>query len=260
MVIITYLLGDIVMLIRRKITLSVSITVYIVVLLLLGTALAFMNPISNAFAQQKDTSTNANAFTTNLKPFGNTYGEWTSKWWQWALSIPTEKNPTKDNTGVNCAIAQNGPVWFLAGTFGGSVDRTCNVPAGKAIMFPVYNAECSYAEYPQYKTESELRNCAKDQADKVTSLVASIDGIKIDNLKQKYRVQSQLFDLMFPNNNVYGVPSGPSKAVSDGYWVILQPLSPGKHEVRFSGSSIDFTSSAPMNFATEAKYHLNVSK
>jgi len=244
--------------IRRELTLSISITLY--VLLSLGTALAFMNPISNAFAQQKDTSTNVIAFPTNLKPFGKTYGEWTSKWWQWALSIPTEKNPLKDNTGLNCAVAQNGPVWFLAGTFGGSADRTCNVPPGKAIMFPVYNAECSYAEYPQSKTESELRNCAKDQADKVTSLDASIDGIRIDNLKQKYRVQSQLFDLMFPNNNVYGVSAGPSKAVSDGYWVILQPLSLGKHEVRFSGSAVDFTSTAPMNFATAVKYHLNVSK
>jgi len=245
---------------RRKLTLSVSITVYIVVVfLLLEIALAFMIPISSAFAQQKDTNTNATrVFPTNLKPFGKTFGEWTAKWWLWALSTPTEKNPLKDNTGVNCDVAQNGPVWFLAGTFGGSADRTCNVPSGKAIMFPVYNAECSYAEYPQYKTESELRNCAKAQTDTVTSLDVSIDGIKISDLKQKYRVQSQLFDLMFPNNNVYGVSAGPSKAVSDGYWVILQPLSPGKHEVRFSGSAVDFTSTAPMNFATAAKYHLNV--
>jgi hypothetical protein len=127
-------------------------------------------------------------------------------------------------------------------------------------MFPVYKAECSYAEYSQYKTESELCNCAKDQTDNVISLDASIDGIKIDNLKQKYRVQSQLFDVMFPNNNVFGVSAGPSKAVSDGYWVILQPLSPGRHEIHFSGSAVDFTSTAPMNFATAVKYHLKVSK
>ena len=245
------------MMIRRKLNSSVSITFCILVLLLLGTALALT---TNAFAQQKDSSTNVNIFPTNSKPFGNTYGQWTSKWWQWALSIPTDKNPAKDNTGIDCAIAQNGPVWFLAGTFGGSADRTCDVPPGKAIMFPIYNAECSYAEYPQYKTESELRNCAKDQVDKVTSLDASVDGMKVNNLKQKYRVQSQLFDLMFPNNNVYGVSAGPSKAVSDGYWVILQPLSPGKHEISFSGSAIDFTSTAPMNFATAVKYHLKVSK
>jgi hypothetical protein len=245
----------------RELTLSVWNRVYIVVVMVLLGTVAYMTPIYSAFAQQSDTSTNAiRAFPTYLKLFGNTYGEWTSKWWQWALSISTGKNPLEDKTGANCPIGQNGPVWFLAGTFGGSADRTCNVPPGKAIMFPVYNAECSYAEYPQYKTESELRNCAKDQADKVTGLDASIDGIVIDNLKQKYRVQSPLFDFILPNNNVLGTSAGPSKAVSDGYWVILQPLSPGKHDVRFSGSAVDFTSTAPMNFATAVKYHLDVSK
>lgn len=48
-------------------------------------------------------------------------------------------------------------------------------------MFPMYNAACSYIEYPQYKTEPELRKCATDQANKVTSLEASIDVIKVQN-------------------------------------------------------------------------------
>jgi hypothetical protein len=213
--------------------------------------------IPKATAQEKSSSS---IFTTDSKPFGNTYGEWSAKWWQWAVLTPTDKSPLKDNTGINCAQAQSGPIWFLAGTFGGAAERTCAIPNGKAIMFPMYNGECSYVEYPQYKTEAELRKCAIDQANKVTSLEASIDGVEVQDLKQKYRAQSPLFDLTLPKNNVFGLSSGPTKSVADGFWIISQPLSPGKHEIHFSGASVDFTSAGVMNFATEATYHLIVSK
>jgi hypothetical protein len=32
---------------------------------------------------------------------------------------------------------------------------------------------------------------------------------------------------------------GLSRAVSDGYWVILEPLPPGKHEINFNASLTD---------------------
>src|SRR5918992_163213 len=90
-----------------------------------------------------------------------------------------------------------------------------------------------------------------------TNLDASVDGVKIENLQQ-YRAVSPQFDLILPNSNVFGLTPGTTRSVADGFWIILQPLPAGKHEVGFSGSSVDFTSSGVMNFATEAKYQLNV--
>jgi hypothetical protein len=199
----------------------------------------------------------SNIYPIDSKPYGKSYGEWSATWWQWAVSTPTDTNPLKDNTGLNCAQGQSGPIWFLAGTFGGAAERTCIIPEGKAIMFPVYDGECSFVEYPQYKSESELSSCAKDQINKVTNLAASIDGTSIQNLKA-YRVQSPMFDLVLPSKNVFGLSSGPTKSVADGFWIILQPLSSGKHEINFSGSAVDFTSSGVQNFATSATYHLTI--
>ena len=142
-------------------------------------------------------SNNLDVFTTDSKPYGLTYGEWTARWWQWANSIPKPDNPAVDNTGKNCAIDQNGPVWFLAGTFGGSAERTCTIPSGKAILIPIFNSECSYAEFPALKSESELRSCAKSLQDKTTSLEATVDGMSIQGL-EKYRVASPLFNLTIP--------------------------------------------------------------
>jgi hypothetical protein len=198
-------------------------------------------------------------FPVESKPYGKTYADWTIDWWRWLLSFSNDKNPSvvNDNTGKLCSQGQSGPAWFLPTTFNGRADRTCNIPSDKGILIEVYAGECSYIEYPQYKSESDLRSCAKGQIDKTTSLDASIDGKKIPDLR-KYRVQSPIFDLIFANNNLFGKASGPTKAVSDGYWLIVSPLSPGKHKLYVSGSSIDFTSGAPQNAATVVTYNLNV--
>jgi hypothetical protein len=63
----------------------------------------------------------------------------TAQWWQWAFSIPTAQNPIADPTGGSCMIGQRGSVWFLAGNFGGTNKRTCSVPEGTTLFFPVIN-------------------------------------------------------------------------------------------------------------------------
>jgi hypothetical protein len=200
---------------------------------------------------------NPGIFAVDSKAYGLTYGQWTAKWWQWAYSIPKDVNPIVDTSGKNCMEGQAGSVWLLAGTTGGPAERTCTIPAGKAILFPIINAECSYAEYPALTSDPQLRSCAVTQNDHVT-LAASVDGVKIQGL-QKYRVQSPLFSISAPQNNMVGIKGGTTtQGVSDGYWVFLQPLSAGKHDVHFSGQSVDYTSTGVNNYATDVTYHLTV--
>jgi hypothetical protein len=82
-----------------------------------------------------------------------------------------------------------------------------------------------------------------------------IDGVKLENL-ENYRIQSPLFDVTFPENNIFSVKPGSTKAVSDGYWVFLEPLTVGKHELEFSASVID--PSGVNNYNTHIKDHLIV--
>jgi hypothetical protein len=197
---------------------------------------------------------NIGLFPPGSRPYGVTYDQWTAKWWQWADSIPKKDNPIADTVGIDCGLNQNGPVWFLTGTFGGSAERTCTIPAGKAILLPISNADCSYSEDPNLKTESDLRSCAVSSENQVTSAQATLDGTNL----QWSRVQSPLFNFTFPSDNVAGVPPGSTKAVADGHWVFLQPLAPGKHTIHFIGAGVDYTSTGATNFATEVTYHLNV--
>lgn len=191
---------------------------------------------------------------------GLTYSEWTARWWQWLVSVPLERNPAADSTGEFCAENQNGPVWFLPGTFGGPVERTCDIPAGKAILIVLVNSECNPAEYPDLQTESELRSCAKAGQDSVNELFASIDGVQLKETDlRRYRVDSPLFNLTFPENNIFALPPQTVLTVSDGYWVLLEPLSLGNHEIHFRASIIDATDpSGAGNFVSEARYHITV--
>lgn len=196
-------------------------------------------------------------YPINSKPFGLTYGEWSAKWWQWGLSIPTKDSPIVDETGTKCAVGQNNSnVWFLSGHGGGEVSRACSIPAGKAIFFPVINVECDYTS-PNLKTESDLRKCATDDQNKVSNLRATVDGVAIPDL-EKYRAQSPLFNMTVPKDNVMGIPPGTTQAVSDGFWVFLKPLSPGKHEIHFTGSLADFTATGPLNLVEDIKYDITV--
>jgi hypothetical protein len=178
--------------------------------------------------------------------FGLTYGDWSAAWWQYVLSIPAAANPLNDTTGENCGVEQSsGPVFYLAGSFVGEVTRSCDVPAGKVLFFPIINAECSTVEDPPFfgANEHALRSCAAGFADLIDpdTLAVTVDRRPIRNLRQ-FRAQSPSFAFTFPPppaENVLGVDGTQSGiSVSDGYWIALEPLSPGEHELHFEGKLI----------------------
>jgi hypothetical protein len=202
-------------------------------------------------------NTNPGVFSIDSKPYGIPYADWSAKWEQWLISMPTQVNAATDPTGKNCAQNQNGPVWFLAGTSGGSAERTCTIPIGKAILFPIINSECSYADTPSVKSESALVTCAQQDPSRATNLQASVDGVTLQQLA-KYRVTSPLFTVTYPPNNLFGAPVGTTQMVADGFYVFLQPLSSGKHEIQFSGITPGDPTTGTANFAINTIYHITV--
>lgn len=240
--------------------LKVHYSQYVVIILLCWVIFTFFD--RTIIASNPDVHANASNLTVyepSSKPYGLSYGEWTARWWQWLLPIPSQNNPANDQTGINCAQKQDGPVWFLAGAVSGKAERSCVIKSGKGILFPLLNSECSYAEYPKFKSEQELRACAVSQQDQVGYLEVTIDGTSIQNL-QKYRIQSPLFNLAVPSNNGFGIPPGPSQAVGDGNYVFLGPLSPGVHNIHFKATSVDFTATGTNSIAQDVVYHLTVTQ
>ena len=177
---------------------------------------------------------NEGVFPIDSEPHGLSYEDWTVKFWQWLLSIPLDKNPVADQTGENCGVGQGtDPVFFLAFSSGGKAERTCTIPSGKAILIPVNVVECSFKEV-KVQDEAGLHKCAEEDESNNPGLFLSVDGTEYTNL-DKYRVHSRAFDVSLPENSLIQ-ESGNTTAVSDGYWIIHEPLSPGDHTIHFKAS------------------------
>ncbi|AJX30737.1 hypothetical protein [Burkholderia oklahomensis] len=198
---------------------------------------------------------------------GLSYGDLSAAWWQWLFAIPTgpgtDQNPQDQGSGsVNCSINQTAPVLFLTGSGSGTaVNRTCssNISTTTSFLFPLINVECSTQDQPPFHCTdaASCRRCAESFANLIdpSSLTASVDGISLLNPPtQNFRAESPFFNFTTPSNNILGSKGGPGMSVSDGYWVMLKPLPPGKHTVTFRGSIPSF------NFTQNVTYTITVSQ
>ena len=175
-------------------------------------------------------------YSKREKPHGFSFGEWTVRWWQWAVSSPVDVNPIVDDNGKYASINQTGPVWFLAGTPGENKIpiRKCVVPFGKSLLFPVINYEINQLEDPKLRTENAMVKHVVNDINDIVKKEAIVDGKSTPT----YRVQSspKVFYLDVCKDNWLGISPGLIKAAADGYWVFLKPLDIGKHDIYFHGS------------------------
>jgi hypothetical protein len=200
-----------------------------------------------------------NIFPPGGKPYGLTYADHIKNYWKWAIKTPANENPVNDPTGVKCATGQentNSSVFYLAFNNGGTSQRTCKVPAGKALFIPVMPVESSDKELPKASI-ADLSKSAKDDQDHVNSLYLKI-GDKEYNFKDldKYRTHTDAFEVVFPDNGIFGVlKGGVSKAVADGRYIITEPLAKGTYPIHFKSSLID-PSNPDTNFAQDITYKI----
>jgi hypothetical protein len=192
---------------------------------------------------------------------GKTYEQWSGAWWSWLYSIPASTNPALDATGEFCQEGQQGPVFNLAGTFGGSANRTCTIRHGKPVFFPIITLaadNCGVPPQDQLSIEQILA-IQENYPNTVTSVTLEVDGVVIgddkdelasfltDTTEFSYVVPAEdsLYDLMGSDFEGACAPS-----FVRGYFVMLQ-LDRGQHTIHFTGAQDN-------GFAIDTTYQLTV--
>jgi hypothetical protein len=171
---------------------------------------------------------------------GQSYAEWQARWYQWFASIPTADSPLFDDTGARCMTGQTGDVWFSAPvSHAGTTERTCTLPEGTSVFYLVQQNECSTLEQPPFfgANEADLRTCAADGYETAFSTAVNtlrIDGREVDGL-DGFRVQTPLYNVTFPTDNVAGATPGTGESISDGIFVMIPHLSVGTHRIELHG-------------------------
>lgn len=115
---------------------------------------------------------------------GESLADLAMRWSRWLTSIPAGVHPFgADESGAQCGINQDGPVWFLAAPLVPTYDRACTMPAGKAIAMPLSSylnddpcPDSSFQPPPGQSLEAFLGEFAAMLVDATSLKWASLDG------------------------------------------------------------------------------------
>jgi hypothetical protein len=205
-----------------------------------------------------------------------TAAELAAAWTQWAYSKPVNQNSPLIGGGqdYNQARCDGTPVsptqgkqWFLAGTTTGDpVVRTCTMPVGTHLFFPVVTSfgvkvfSFEDAETERQKAITFINNVLADPAFR-QSIEVTVDEKAVKS-NRIVRATSPLFTLTLPEDNIFNcptcappvvVPAGDYEgALADGVWVTLPPLPPGEHIIHFEFNAPD------VGFSQDNTYILTV--
>jgi hypothetical protein len=189
---------------------------------------------------QNDTFEGLQYYTSESRPYGLSYGNWTVKWWRWTLSTPKYTNPVIDDSGK--FASENQPikdVWYLAGKVASEEvrypERCCKIPCSRSILIPVINCEVSFLECNEATSEASLLHRVKTDTNTIIMKQCIVDGKPVP--VQRVKSDPPIFQVQISEDNIYNVKKGGiTTAAADGYWVFLKPLPTGEHQISFQGS------------------------
>jgi hypothetical protein len=185
-------------------------------------------------------------------PYGYSYEEWSAKYWQWTLGQSTNHLESLGEPGI-CS-GPGSRVRFLGpSTIGGEAihieTNHITVPAETPLFLSVLalwqdNGNCPLSAFTTF-TPDQLAAFDQQSWSAVTETTCTIDGIAVEGMAE-------------PTNSVYNVVSPPFSyttaekdnllaaelgatcipgdftvypAVAEGLYLMLAPLSPGKHTI-----------------------------
>jgi uncharacterized protein YecT (DUF1311 family) len=176
---------------------------------------------------------------------GQPLDHWLQAYWQWSRSFTPDKPPSGDSTGSLCAIRQNQPVFFLTGSNDGlPVMRRCRIPRNKPLLIPVLNSLAQNVDRRPDVCPGLVASVQKANR-QAEGLFVSVDDTPVP-VSRIQEVESGCFSLDDTVDEVHGMAAGA------GHWVVLAPLPPGQHTVKFSGTY------AHDGFSQNVEYRLTV--
>ena len=194
-------------------------------------------------------------FSLDSSPYGKSYQEWMEDWWKWYVSVDKLHSPNFEglidgHEQVECSYNQNisSPVfhlWFINPDRGQIVEESCNIPQGKAVAVPIDLGLMDYNDPKvDVKTEDNLARIVKESNIFPNEFDITLDGTPLNFTNdESNRVSTDLFNVTLPENNIwYDTAVESLSSVADGWILLLKPLTPGEHILKYTGGYRDHRS------------------
>jgi len=192
-------------------------------------------------------------FAKDARVAGRSFERWSELLWSWIYAQPFDENPLLDPTGADCAVGQEGPVWFLAAVpgsaLGTSVTRSCEIPRNTAVLVQLSSLlndypcpDPSFHPAPGQSLFDFLIDPVRPLFDNETGFAISFDGVDlVDPLSYRYTsddlfsfegdLSMQAFDSCVTGKH--------QPAVSDGFYLPFKPMTPGPHTIVVHGHDME---------------------
>lgn len=193
-------------------------------------------------------------FEKDARPYGRTVEHWSEQLWAYIYAQPFDHNPFLDSTGADCAIGQEGPVWFLpavpGSSLGNAVTRSCTIPRHRAIILQLSSTmndfpcpDPTFKPAPGQSLYSFLIGAITPLIDKVSGFAVTLDGVEIKDVLGYRFTSDDLFyfkgDPSMEQNFDSCVTGKRQPAVSDGIYLMFKPLAPGPHTIVVHGQDME---------------------
>ncbi|PWK86638.1 hypothetical protein [Fulvimonas soli] len=182
-------------------------------------------------------------YPKDARPFDKGIASWAELSWQWIYAQPLAHNPYIDPTGADCAVGQDGPVWFLApiaAPGSGVYTRSCTIPRGKAILLNVGSIAddwpCPDPAFAPGPGQSLYDFLVADALayNMVVQLDLKLDGRPVFNPKRYLYTSEDLFALKGDLSETAFDPcitGGYQPGIVYGYFLMFRPMAPGMHTI-----------------------------
>lgn len=207
-------------------------------------------------------------FPRDAHPFGRSMVTWNERLWKWITAQPAPHNPILDLTGADCAVDQDGPVWFLPSVIPSSTpfvaSRSCTIPHHKAVLVSIASIlndypcpDPNFQPAPGQTLYDFLIEGAMAFIDTVNLIEVSLDGVPLRDMLD-YRYTSERLFHFEGDPSLQAVLDGcitgqRQPGVVDSYSIMFKPLSPGAHTLVWH-----LTDTFGMTGDTTLTYHLTV--
>lgn len=172
----------------------------------------------------------------SVKFHGKTYAQWAGAFWKWALELPLDGHPFT-TCRRDFSEGQSGSVWFWSAPDSCPDHIKATLPQGTALFLTIRDIETSSLEDPPFHgdTEAEQRANSKWFADHIVNLFCIIDGTPVTNVRS-FRFSTPQIRFTAPTPWIFGMTGGRGTSVGDGYYLMLNNLSKGKHTIHYGGT------------------------